>query len=445
MKYHFIAIGGAIMHNLALELLAHDYQITGSDDEIFDPAKTRLLAAGILPSKLGWFPEKIHEGLDAVILGMHAKSDNPELLKAREIGLTVYSFPEFIYKHSENKTRIVIGGSHGKTTCTAMLMHVLRKQKMDFDYLVGSKLEGFNRMVKLSDAPMIVIEGDEYLTSALDPVPKFHRYRPHLAMITGVAWDHINVFPTFENYVSQFKKFIETIFTGGQFFWYKFDKELHELAANTAVKNEPYEAPEYINTQNGSIVNIKGRKYSLQIFGKHNLENTAGVAELAQRLGIHSHEFWNDMQDFGGTANRLEKVHESEKLTVFRDFAHAPSKVRASVSAVKEQFPNSEFIAVFELHTYSSLQEDFLPAYSGTLDLADSAYVLFDPHVYELKNMPIPETSVIEKAIGNIRAFSNPMDLKEAMLEKLNVGGKKVLLLMSSGNLGGLNIADFSL
>lgn len=433
------------MHNLALELLAHGHQISGSDDEIFDPAKTRLSDAGILPDKLGWFPEKIETGIDNVILGMHAKSDNPELLKAREMGLPVYSFPEFIYKHCENKTRLVIGGSHGKTTSTAMLMHVLRKQNIDFDYLVGSKLDGFDRMVKLSDAPLMVIEGDEYLTSTLDPVPKFHRYKPHAAMITGVAWDHINVFPTFENYVDQFRIFIETIMPGGRFFWYKNDPELAKLAAHSAVLNSSYEAPEYVNTDNGCIVTATGRKYVLQIFGKHNLENAAGVALLAQQLGIHQHEFWKAMQDFGGTAKRLEKVLDKSDLVIYRDFAHAPSKVKASVTAIREQYPDAQFISVFELHTYSSLREDFLPGYHNSMESADAAFVLFDPHVYALKKMPIPDASKIESALGNVKAFSKGEELIAALKEKLSKPGKKVLLLMSSGNLGGLDIEELNL
>lgn len=431
------------MHNLALELLAHGHSITGSDDEIFDPAKSRLEKAGILPQTYGWFPEKIHPGLDGIVLGMHARADNPELMKAKELGLPVYSFPEFIYEHSKEKKRIVIGGSHGKTTSTAMLMHVLQQQGMDFDYLVGSQLQGFDRMVKLSDAPLIVIEGDEYLTSALDPVPKFHRYHPHLAMITGIAWDHINVFPTFDNYIDQFRIFIKTIMPGGRLFWYQHDEELQVLAAESDVFNRPYTAPDYVTGELGAIVTVGGREYPLQIFGKHNIENAAGVALLAAETGIGEHEFWSAMESFGGTAKRLEKIHSTPDLTVFRDFAHAPSKVKASVQAVKEQYPDSNFIAVFELHTYSSLREDFLPGYKGSLSAAGKAFVLFDPHVYELKKMPVPEAATIEETIENVTAFSDPQLLLRAVREALNAPGKKVLLLMSSGNLGGVAPIEF--
>ncbi|MFM7764803.1 MAG: Mur ligase family protein, partial [Sphingomonadales bacterium] len=311
-SYHVIAIGGAVMHNMALELQAHGHQVTGSDDEIFDPAKSRLQAAGLLPEQYGWFPEKVHENLDGIILGMHARSDNPELLKAQQLGLPIYSFPEFVYRHAENKKRIVIGGSHGKTTSTAMLMHVLKACALDFDYLVGSQLPGFERMVKLSDAPIMVIEGDEYLTSALHPVPKFHVYKPHLAMLTGVAWDHVNVFPTFENYVSQFEIFLKTLQPNAHWFWYAGDPDLEKLAKSNEFFNQPYREPEFTSTPEGCIVHVNGRDYPLAIFGRHNLQNASGVALLAAELGIDSHRFWTSMQTFSGTAKRLEKVYESE-------------------------------------------------------------------------------------------------------------------------------------
>jgi UDP-N-acetylmuramate: L-alanyl-gamma-D-glutamyl-meso-diaminopimelate ligase len=444
MNYHFIAIGGAVMHNLALELLAHGHKITGSDDEIFDPAKSRLQQAGILPESFGWFPEKIHDGLDGIILGMHARGDNPELLRAKELGLTIYSFPEFIYEHSKNKKRIVIGGSHGKTTSTAMLMHVLQECGLDFDYLVGSQLAGFDRMVKLSNAPIIVIEGDEYLTSALHPVPKFHVYRPHLAMLTGVAWDHVNVFPTYENYLEQFSIFLTTMEAGGRFFWYEGDNDLAKIARANKVRNESYTEPEFYNVENGSVIIAEGDSFHLKIFGRHNLQNAAGVALLAKELGISTRDFWAAMQGFAGTAKRLEKVFENEDLTIYRDFAHAPSKVKASVAAVREQYPNHNFVAVFELHTYSSLRADFLPGYSGSLAPSDHAFLLFDPHVYALKKMPVPEASDIEKVVGNCTAFSDAEELKKAVQKSLNTDKKTVLLLMSSGNLGGLVPTDFT-
>lgn len=432
------------MHNMALELLSHGNTVTGSDDEIFDPAKSRLAAAGILPEKYGWFPEKIHNNLDGIILGMHARIDNPELLRAKELGIPVYSFPEFVFEHSRNKKRVVIGGSHGKTTCTAMLMHVLADNGMDFDYLVGSQLEGFDRMVKLSDAPVIVIEGDEYLTSALDPVPKFHRYHPHLAMITGIAWDHINVFPTYENYIDQFRIFIKTMEPDGSLFWFSGDEDLCRLASEFIGNLEPYQCPEFESKPDGAEVITETGRYQLKIFGRHNLENAAGVCRLANKLGISTDQFWNSMQSFGGTARRLEKIEDSENLVVFRDFAHAPSKVKATVEAVREQYPDADLLALFELHTYSSLRADFMPRYHGTLAPADSAMVLYDPHVFELKKMPVPEKSTVESAIGDCTAFDNPTELLNAWRLKLAQSkGRKVLLIMSSGNLGGIPLKEF--
>lgn len=442
-SYHVIAIGGAVMHNMALELQAHGHNVSGSDDEIFDPAKSRLQAAGLLPQDFGWFPEKVHQNLDAVILGMHARSDNPELIKAQQLGLPIYSFPEFVYRHAEHKKRIVIGGSHGKTTSTAMLMHVLKTCGLEFDYLVGSQLPGFERMVKLSDAPLMVIEGDEYLTSALHPVPKFHVYKPHLAMLTGVAWDHVNVFPTFENYVSQFEIFLKTLQPGARWFWYEGDPDLENLARQSEFTNQSYREPTFISNVNGCRVHVEGRDYQLNIFGRHNLQNAAGVALLAAELGIDSHRFWTSMQSFAGTAKRLEKVYESEQVVVYRDFAHAPSKVKATVQAVREQFPNNNLIAVFELHTYSSLQPNFLPGYRGTLSPADHAFVLYDPHVFELKRMPVPDDGFITSQIGDCLEFSNPHALKDVVLEAWDESRKNVLLLMSSGNLGGLKPEDF--
>ncbi|MFN5218138.1 MAG: UDP-N-acetylmuramate--L-alanine ligase [Sphingomonadales bacterium] len=442
-SYHVIAIGGAVMHNMALELQAHGHQVTGSDDEIFDPAKTRLQAAGLLPESYGWFPEKVHEKLDGIILGMHARSDNPELIKAQQLGLPIYSFPEFVYRHAKNKKRIVIGGSHGKTTSTAMLMHVLKESGLAFDYLVGSQLPGFERMVKLSDAPLMVIEGDEYLTSALHPVPKFHVYQPHLAMLTGVAWDHVNVFPTFENYVSQFDIFLKTLQPGARWFWYAGDPDLENLAKSSGFSNQSYQEPAFTSNAAGCIVHIAGMDYQLNIFGRHNLQNAAGVALLAAELGIDSHQFWTAMQTFSGTAKRLEKVYESDNAVVYRDFAHAPSKVKATVEAVREQYPEDNLIAVFELHTYSSLQPDFLPGYRNTLSPAEHAFVLYDPHVFELKRMPVPPYGYIAEQVGHCFEFNDPALLKEAVRKAWDKNRKNVLLLMSSGNMGGLTPEDF--
>lgn len=437
MNYHFIAIGGAVMHNLALELKAHGHQVTGSDDEIFDPAKSRLQQAGLLPEAFGWFPERIHAGLDGIILGMHARADNPELLKARELGIQVYSFPEYIYEHSKSKTRVVIGGSHGKTTTTAMLMHVLKQCRIEFDYLVGSQLNGFDRMVKLSNAGIIVIEGDEYLTSALHPVPKFHVYHPHLALITGVAWDHINVFPTWENYVDQFRIFEQTLETDAALFWFEGDETLRELSAAFSHRNAPYREPSFEPYETGVLVNLPFGHFQLKIFGRHNLQNAAGAALLAAELGISAPDFWTAMQSFEGTARRMEKVLQTNDAVVYRDFAHSPSKVKATVQAIREQYPAHHMVAVFELHTYSSLRKDFMQGYHGALDMADAAFVLFDPHVFELKKMPVPTTEEIKSAFGTVVALSDPLELQQQV--QLACQNKPlVLLLMSSGNLGGI-------
>ena len=440
-RYHFVAIGGAVMHNLALELKALGNEVSGSDDEIFDPAKSRLFAAGILPESYGWFPEKITKNIDAIILGMHAKSDNPELLKAQELGLKIFSFPEFIFHHSQNKMRIVIAGSHGKTTSTAMLMHILKKNNVDADYLVGSLLPGFDRMVRLSDAPVIVIEGDEYLTSPIDRTPKFWHYKPHFSMITGIAWDHVNVFPTFDNYIYQFDEYLKTISEG--YFYYANDVELEKLALKYPDISQAYAAPNYEIREDGVEVSLRNEKIMLNIFGKHNIENAAGVVQLAIKMGIDEIDAWKSLSDFPGTAKRLEKVFENDEVLVIRDFAHAPSKVKASVSAVREQYPTRNFIAVFELHTFSSLMPEFMGQYHQTMDAANQVFVLFDPHVFELKRMPVPSAETIQQRLGNVEVFSDVTTLQNCVKAATQKGQKNVLLLMSSGNLGGSQIEDF--
>ena len=440
-RYHFVAIGGAVMHNLALELKALGNEVTGSDDEIFDPAKSRLEAAGILPEAFGWYPEKIAKNIDAIILGMHAKSDNPELLKAQELGLKIFSFPEFIYHHAQDKMRIVIAGSHGKTTSTAMLMHILKKNNLNADYLVGSLLPGFERMVRLSDAPIMIIEGDEYLTSPIDRTPKFWHYKPQFSMITGIAWDHVNVFPTFENYIEQFQIYLDTVSEG--YFYYGNDEHLKQLSLKHPGISQAYSAPEYVTTENGVELSLENEKILLNIFGKHNIENAAGVVELAIKLGLTRMEAWKSLADFPGTAKRLEKVYESDNVLVIRDFAHAPSKVKASVSAVREQYASRNFSAVFELHTFSSLMPEFMSQYHGKMDAADSIFVLYDPHVFELKRMPVPSAETIRERLGNVRVFSDIDELQGAVKQSFKSDNKNVLLLMSSGNLGGSKIEDF--
>ncbi len=444
MNYHFIAIGGAVMHNLALELQHNQHVITGSDDEIFEPAKSRLANAGILPSAHGWFPEKITESLDGVIVGMHAKQDNPELQKALELGIPTYSFPEFIYHHSRNKTRLVMAGSHGKTTCTGMLMHILKSYR-DFDYLVGSQLPGFERMVKLSDAPLIVIEGDEYLTSPLDLRPKFVHYKAHAAMITGIAWDHVNVFPTEEIYHNQFSLLIDTLQPGGHLYYFNGDAALKNIAEKSGFpQQESYDAPQYKNVKGGTEVTVNNRVYTLPFYGRHNLQNAAGVVKMASTIGITEEEAWSALETFPGTAKRLEPILETENLTVIRDFAHAPSKVEASVFAVREQFPNHKFIAVFEVHTYSSLNPDFMQRYRGTLNPADAVCVLYDPHVFELKRMEVPSKETIEQRFGKGQALSDLSSLKQWLSDAMETHQPMVVLLMSSGNLCGLSVDYFT-
>lgn len=444
MNYHFIAIGGAVMHNLALELQHNQHVITGSDDEIFEPAKSRLLAAGLLPPVNGWFATKISENLDGVIVGMHAKQDNPELERALELGIPTYSFPEFIYHHSRNKIRLVMAGSHGKTTCTGMLMHILKSYR-DFDYLVGSQLPGFERMVKLSDAPLIVIEGDEYLTSPLDLRPKFVHYKAHAALITGIAWDHVNVFPTEEIYHNQFSLLIDTLQPGGHLFWFDGDTALKNIAEKSEFpQQESYNAPQYQNVKGGSEVTVNHRVYTLPFYGRHNLQNAAGVVKIASTIGITQEEAWTALETFPGTAKRLEPILEMENLTVIRDFAHAPSKVEASVLAVREQFPNYKFIAVFEVHTYSSLNPHFMQRYQGTLNPADSVCVLYDPHVFELKRMEVPSKETIEQRFGKGQALSDLPSLQHWLSDVMETNQPMVVLLMSSGNLCGLSVDYFT-
>ncbi|RMG83047.1 MAG: hypothetical protein D6714_10410, partial [Bacteroidetes bacterium] len=378
MTIHLIALGGAVMHNLALALHHNGHQVTGSDDEFYEPSRSRLAHAGLLPEKTGWHPDRITPDLDAVILGMHARADNPELRKAQDLGLPIYSFPAFIHDFAKDKQRVVIAGSHGKTTTTAMILHVLNYWGKKFDYLVGAQLNGFERMVQLSDAPVIILEGDEYLSSALDPRPKFVHYRPHIAVLTGIAWDHMNVFPTFENYVSQFELLLESMEKGGTLFFYGPDPEIRQLLQRNSadIIATPYRAFNYKNTGGQAAILRFGLPYvPLKVFGQHNLSNLKAAHLVCLELGITDDQFFEAIQSFEGAAKRLDLFYEDKEndFSVYKDFAHAPSKVRATVSAVKEQYPNRQLTACLELHTYSSLNQDFLPQYQNTLDLADVA------------------------------------------------------------------------
>lgn len=444
MKIHFIAIGGSAMHNLALALLTKGYQISGSDDEIFEPSRSRLLAAGLLPEAPGWFPEKITPNLDAIILGMHAKADNPELLKAREMGLKIYSYPEYLYEQSKNKTRIVVGGSHGKTTITAMILHAMHYAGVDTDYMVGAKLEGFDVMVRLShEAPFMVIEGDEYLTSPIDPRPKFHLYRPHIALISGIAWDHMNVFRTFEDYKAQFETFTQLVEPGGRLIYFAKDSMVEEVArkAPETVEKIPYTGLEHQVSDNGSIsVEYREKLWPVSIFGSHNMQNMHGAMLVCRQVGIDEETFLESMATFRGAANRLELLASSDASAVYRDFAHAPSKVKATTLAVKEKFPQRRLIACLELHTYSSLNRDFLPQYRGTLASADERVVYYNPHALELKRLPMLQPAEVQEAFGDpqLRVFNNTEKLKDYLYTLQ--GHNACLLLMSSGNFGNLDV-----
>ena len=445
MRVHFIAIGGAVMHNLAIALVNKGYAVTGSDDEIFEPALSNLRNYGILPDKFGWYPEKITSDLNAVILGMHAKAGNPELDKAVELGLKIYSFPEYIFLQSINKTRIVIAGSHGKTTITSMIMHVLKSQGIDFDYLVGAKIEGFDIMVRLSDAPFIVIEGDEYLTSALDRRPKFLHYKPKIALISGIAWDHINVFPTFEEYKEQFQFFIQSIENDGYLIFCDDDKTLSEVvkSSNWGGKVIPYNLLDFETKDGKTRIILKGdppKYYPINFFGKHNLLNLSGAKEICKLLGINESDFYQSIISFKGAANRLQLVAENEHTTIFKDFAHAPSKLKATVEAVNLQFQHRKLIAVMELHTYSSLSKNFLAHYRGSMDQADIPVIFFDPAAIALKKLPPITIEDVFEGFGNkkLKIFTNPLQLQEFILQQNYVNCN--LLLMSSGNFGGLEI-----
>ncbi len=442
MHYHFIAIGGAAMHNMAMALQDDGNKITGSDDKIFDPSLSRLKAKGLLPEKDGWFPEDISKDIDAVVLGMHAKKDNPELLKAQELGLKIYSYPELIYKLSKNKTRVVIGGSHGKTTITAMILHVLDFYDKDFDFMVGAQLEGFDNMVKLSDAGLIILEGDEYLASPIDLRPKFHIYKPQIALISGIAWDHINVFPSKEEYEEQFKIFCELMEDVGTLVYNETDPAVKKIAESESKRLFllPYYFTQYKVKNNRTQINFNGREYELNIFGKHNLLNMEGARKVCRRLGINNRMFFQAMKTFEGASNRLEVFHETERGVVYRDFAHAPSKLEATVEAVKKNHGDEPLVAVFELHTYSSLNPEFLPEYKNTMDEADEAIVFYNPKTLEHKGLPPLKESQVRKHFGledKLNVFTDPKELKD-YLYKIDYP-KFNLLMMSSGSFEGLD------
>ncbi len=445
MRIHFIAIGGSAMHNLAIALHKKGYQVTGSDDTIHDPSKSRLEKYGLLPKEFGWFPEKINSDLDTIILGMHAKIDNPELLKAQALGLKIYSYPEFLFEQSKDKTRVVIGGSHGKTTITSMILHVLNYHDREVDYMVGAQLEGFETMVHLTEEnEVIVLEGDEYLSSPIDRRPKFHLYKPNIALISGVAWDHINVFPTYENYVEQFQIFTDSLINGGILVYNEEDPEVKRVveSSTSAIKKYPYRTPPHsIDDGTNYLETVEG-DVPLEIFGNHNLQNLAGAKWICQHMGIDEEDFYEAIASFKGASKRLEKIAENDTTVIFKDFAHSPSKVKATTKAVKDQYENRTVLACLELHTYSSLNAEFLKEYKGALKYADKAAVFYSPHAVKIKQLDEVTSDQIAEAFEreDLIIYTKPSEFQKFLFSE-NLENSAVLL-MSSGNYGGLDFDE---
>ena len=445
MNIHFIAIGGSAMHNLAIALHQKGYQVSGSDDTIHNPSKSRLEKYGLLPNEFGWFPERITSNLDAIILGMHAKIDNVELLKAQELGLKIYSYPEFLYEQSKDKTRVVIGGSHGKTTITSMILHVLNYHEKEVDYMVGAQLEGFETMVHLTEEnDFIVLEGDEYLSSPIDMRPKFHLYKPNIALLSGIAWDHINVFPTFENYTDQFRIFTDAMIPGGSMVYNEEDavvKEVVEASVNQ-IKKYAYTTPNHFIEDGVTYLETTEGDLPLEIFGKHNLQNLAGAKWICQHMGIDEDDFYEAIESFSGASKRLEKIAENTATVIFKDFAHSPSKVAATTQAVKAQYKNRTVLACLELHTYSSLNAAFLEEYKGALDAADKAVVFYSPHAVKIKQLEEVTAVQIASAFerDDLIIYTNPQEFKDFLFNQ-NLENT-ALLLMSSGDYGGLNFEE---
>ena len=446
MRVHFIAIGGSAMHNLAIALHLKGYQVSGSDDEIFEPSKGRLDKYGLLPAKIGWDETNVSSDLESIILGMHAREDNPELLKAQKLGLKIYSYPEYIYEQTKEKTRIVIGGSHGKTSITSMILHVLNYHDIDHDYMVGAQLEGFECMVKLTEnAKIAVLEGDEYLSSPIDRRPKFHLYHPNIALLSGIAWDHINVFPTFENYVEQFKIFIDKIEPNGTIVYCELDDKVKEVSEKSAVnvKQVPYATHKHRIENGVSILEDEnGIDHALEIFGEHNLQNLNGALLVCEEVGVSKVAFYKAIQSFSGASKRLELVKRTGNSVMYKDFAHSPSKLKATTQALKTQFPERELIACMELHTFSSLNKEFLSQYDGAMKNADKAFVYYSPKTLEHKKLQDLSPEEVKNAFNsdNITVFTDSNDLVENL--KSNNWNNKNLLMMSSGNFDGLDFDE---
>ena len=446
-KIHFIAIGGAAMHNLALALKAKGYQITGSDDEIYEPSKSLLASHGILPDEFGWFPEKITSDLDAVILGMHAKSDNPELISAQELGIKIESYPSFLYEVSKHKQRIVIAGSHGKTSITSMILHVLKSLHRKFDYLVGARIEGFELMASLSDAPIVIIEGDEYLASPIDRQAKFLLYQPHICLISGIAWDHINVYPTFESYTHSFDQLIKQMPKAGHLFFDQTDEILSNLVKYCPedVDLNGYEAHQAeIKNGNTVLLGVDGKKYEIQVFGQHTLKNLNGARLICEEIGVSSTDFYTSISTFKGAAKRLELVAKSANSLFYKDFAHAPSKVSATTTALHEQYPERKLVACLELHTFSSLNPAFLPEYESTLAKADEAIIYLSEHAREIKQMDRMEESLIQNYFKHpsLKVIRDSATLASELIHKSWQDAN--LLVMSSGTFDELDLKDLA-
>jgi UDP-N-acetylmuramate: L-alanyl-gamma-D-glutamyl-meso-diaminopimelate ligase len=439
------------MHNMAIAMKLKGHHVTGSDDEINEPSRSRLAGHGLLPQKMGWHPEVIDGSIHEVILGMHAREDNPELVRARELGLKIYSYPEYLYEQSKNKTRIVIGGSHGKTSITAMILHVLKQCGIDTDYMVGAQLAGFETMVRITpEAKFIVLEGDEYLASPIDRRPKFHLYHPHIALLSGIAWDHINVFPTFDLYVEQFRKFIELIEpqrTGdgaakpGVLVYCSEDSILRQVSeeATSNIEKLPYGVPPHV-IRNGTTYLLRGeREIPLLVFGDHNLMNVTGARYVCNAIGVSDNQFDDAIQSFKGAARRLELVLKKDTFNCYKDFAHSPSKLKATTSAVKKQFPDRKVVACMELHTFSSLTAEFLKEYNGAMDAADEAYVYFNPHTIAHKKLPPVSAEQVKEAFArpDIRVSTDSTALMEELKQKN--WNNSVLLFMTSGNFDGVD------
>jgi len=446
MRIHFIAVGGAAMHNLAIALHKKGYNVTGSDDEIFEPSRSRLDKYGLLPKNYGWFPDEINSDIDIIILGMHARIDNPELVRAQEMNLKIYSYPEYLFEQTKNKKRIVIGGSHGKTTITSMIMHVLRTAGKGFDYMVGANIKGFDTMVNLEEKNDIaVFEGDEYLSSPIDLTPKFHWYKPHVAILTGIAWDHINVFPTFDNYVDQFEIFVKSIHPNGKLFWFGEDKNLEKIStSNSEITAIAYNKYEYSTDSDGEIiVDFSGKSYKMSVFGDHNMQNINAARYACLEAGIDEESFWSAIQSFEGAAKRLQLVKENKDSVFYIDFAHAPSKLKATINALKQKYPERNLIACIELHTFSSLQSNFIPQYRDTMQNADTAIVYYSHEVLMHKRLPeLSEDFVKESFGGNVMIFTDTDKLQDFLKNQSFL--KTNLLMMSSGNFNGIDFAKFA-